>query len=342
MNVLLLGGTGLISTSISRQLLEQGHNITLYNRGKSQNRLPEGAVYEEIIGDRKDTHAFENAFSEKTYDVVVDMIAFSPDDTLSAIRAFSGRCGQFIHCSTVCVVSGPTEQIPTTETEPYHSIGGYGKNKAAIEEILLRAFEKEQFPATIMRPSQSYGEGAGIIRPYGDWGSFATFIDRLRKGKPVIVPGDGTNVWAACHVDDVASGFIGTMGKSVTHGQIYNITGEENMTWNTYHAQVAEVVGGTFEPVYIPTTTLKELVPYEWVSGLWEIFAWPSVFDNTKIKRDGGWPGQTVTWKQGVKRTVDWMEANNRIVDSDTDYREDGVIAAWRQAVAQIPKFTNA
>jgi uncharacterized protein YbjT (DUF2867 family) len=85
MNVLLLGGTGLISTAISRQLLEQGHHITLYNRGKSQNRLPEGAVYEEIIGDRKDTHAFENAFSDKHYDVVVDMIAFAPDDTLSAI-----------------------------------------------------------------------------------------------------------------------------------------------------------------------------------------------------------------------------------------------------------------
>ena len=343
MKVLLIGGTGLISTSISRQLLEQGHEVTLYNRGQSQNRLPEGFAYKTIQGDRKDFAALENTFGGRDapiYDIVVDMVAFHPDDTNSALRAFSGRCGQFLHCSTVCVVSGPPTMIPVSETEPYHSIGDYGKNKAAIEERLLEAFEKEKFPATILRPSQTYGEGGSIIRPYGDWGSFATFADRLRKGKPVIVPGDGTNVWAACHVDDVAAGFIGTMGKEHCKGQIYNITGEENMTWNTYHQQVAEVVGGTFEPVYIPTMVLKEILPYAWVSGLWEIFAWPSIFDTSKIKRDAGWPGQTITWREGVKRTADWMDANGRTSDSDTDYREDSVIATWRQAIAQIPRFT--
>jgi nucleoside-diphosphate-sugar epimerase len=344
MKILCIGGTGLISTAISRQLLEQGHEVTLYNRGKSENRLPEGAAYTVIQGDRKDFATFESTFSDPSstkYDIVVDMVSFHPDDTASAIRAFSGRCGQFLHCSTVCVVSGPPQTIPVNETEPYHSIGGYGKNKAAIEEMLLEAFAKDKFPATILRPSQTYGEGGSIIRPYGDWGSFGTFVDRLRKHKPVIVPGDGTNVWAACHVDDVAAGFIGTMGKEQCKGQVYNITGEENMTWNTYHEQVAEVVGGVFEPVYIPTTVLKEILPYEWVNGLWEIFAWPSIFDNSKIRRDAGWQGQTVSWRQGVKRTADWMEANGRISDSDSDYREDSVIATWRQALSQIPPFTN-
>jgi len=157
MHILFIGGTGLISTAIARQLLGAGHQVTLFNRGKSENRLPSGA--EVIVGDRKDYAAFELTFADKSYDVVVDMVAFHPDDTASAIRTFAGRCGQFIHCSTVCVYSGPVSQIPTTETEPYHSVGWYGQNKIACEKLLLEAHADNQFPMTIMRPSHSYGEG---------------------------------------------------------------------------------------------------------------------------------------------------------------------------------------
>lgn len=334
MKVLFIGGTGLISTAIARQLLEAGHEVTLFNRGKSQNRLPqEGATI--IHGDRKDYAAFEQTFADKTFDVVVDMVAFHPDDTASAIRAFQGRCGQFLHCSTVCVYSGPPEQIPTTETEPFHSIGQYGKNKIACEQMLFQAFENDGFPATILRPSHSYGEGGSIIRPFGP---ADTFVDRLRKNKPILVPGDGTGLWASCHVEDVAAGFIGTMNNEKCHGQAYNIAGDEWMTWNTYHEQVAEVVGGTFNPVYIPTDILGQVAP-KLSGGTREIFAWPSIFVNDKIKRDAGYPGQTIPWREGVRRTLAWMEANGKLADSGKDDYEDRLAAAWQSgAAAALPK----
>jgi nucleoside-diphosphate-sugar epimerase len=332
MDVLFLGGTGLISTAIGRKLLARGERVTLFNRGKSENRLPDSPNLTVITGDRKDRSAFESAFADRHYDVVVDMIAFSTDDTESAIRAFSGRCGQFIHCSTVCVYSGPPFSIPTPETEPYHSVGGYGKAKAAIEERLLAEHAQNAFPATILRPSHSYGEGGGILRPWGPWD---TFVSRLRQGKPVIVPGDGTNLWASCHVDDVAEGFIAVMGKPETFGQTYNITGEENMTWNTYHEQVAEVVGGTFEPVYIPTHVLVDRAP-ALSGGLNEIFAWPSIFVNDKIKAVG-YPGQTISFKEGTKRTLDYLEARGKLKPSGDEY-EDTLIAAWKASVAVLPQ----
>lgn len=335
MNVLFIGGTGLISTSISRLLLAQGHGVTLFNRGKSENRLPEGA--EEIRGDRKDYAAFEKTFADKSYDVVVDMVAFHPDDSASAVRAFAGRCKQFIHCSTVCVYSGSVSQIPTTETEPYHSIGGYGKNKILCEQLLLEAFEKQQFPVTIMRPSHSYGEGGGVIRAFGSYGYMEQFVDRLRKGKPIIVPGDGNSLWASCHVDDVARGFVGVMDNPKALGQAYNITGDEWITWNTYHEQVAQVVGGTFSPVHIATDTLREVCP-DWANSAYEIFEWPSVFDNSKIKRDTNYTGQTVSFKEGVRRTVDWLEAKGRIVDSDTEDYEDRLVAAYQAQTGQLPR----
>ena len=332
MHILFIGGTGLISTAIARQLLGSGHQVTLFNRGKSENRLPSGA--EVITGDRKDYAAFESTFADKTYDVVVDMVAFHPDDTASAIRAFTGRCKQFIHCSTVCVYSGPVSQIPTTETEPYHSVGEYGQNKIACERLLLQAHIKDQFPMTIMRPSHSYGEGGSVIRSFGP---ADTFIDRLRQHKPVIVQGDGNSPWGACHVDDVARGFVGVMGNPKCLGEAYNIASDEYMTWNQYHQQVAEVVGGTFTPVHIPTDTLREFAPH-WTGSTYEIFQWPSIFDNAKIKRDTSYTGQTIDFKRGVERTVAWLESEKKLADSNGDDYEDRLIAAWREKTEGLPK----
>jgi len=332
MHVLFIGGTGLISTAIARQLLEAGHKVTLFNRSQSESRLPPGA--ETIMGDRKDYAAFEQTFADKSYDVVVDMVAFHPDDSASAIRAFAGRCGQFIHCSTVCVYSGPVAQIPTTETEPYHSLGSYGKDKIVCELLLLQAFEDQRFPVTIMRPSHSYGEGGDIIRSVGPGN---TFIDRLRKAKPLLVQGDGNSLWAACHVDDVARGFIATMGNGRCLGEAYNIAGDEWFTWNQYHDQVAEVCGGTFSPVHIPTDTLRRLAP-GLTGSTHDILQWPSVFDNSKLKRDTDYAGQTVSFKEGTRRTLAWLEANGRLKDSDADDYEDRLIAAWRAKTGELPR----
>ena len=332
MHVLFIGGTGLISTAIARQLLERGDKVTLFNRGKSESRLPPGA--ETITGDRKDYAAFEAAFSDKSYDVVVDMVAFHPDDSRSAVRAFAGRCGQFLHCSTVCVYSGPVTQIPTTETEPYHSLGGYGKDKAICELLLLQAFEAQGFPVTIMRPSHSYGEGGGIIRSVGPGD---TFVDRLRKNKPIIVQGDGNSLWASCHVDDVAKGFIATMGNDRCLGEAYNITADEWFTWNQYHQRIADIAGGTFNPVYVPTETLREVAP-QMSGGTYEIFEWPSIFDNGKLKRDTAYAGQTVSFEEGTRRTLAWLEENGKLKDSDGDDYEDRLAAAWREKTGELPR----
>ena len=336
MHVLFIGGTGLISTATARLLLSLGHKVTLFNRGKSPSRLTEGG-YDVITGDRKDYAAFESTFAGKRFDVVVDMVAYSPDDTASAIKAFTGRCDQFIHCSTVCVYSGPPETIPTPETEPFHSVGGYGKNKIKCEELLFDAHKTSGFPATIIRPSHSYGEGGQVIR---SWGKHETFVDRLRKNKPVVMHGDGTSLWASCHVDDVGRGFVATMGVEACKGQAYNVTADEYFTWNTYAQIVANAAGGTFDPCYIPTDILADLAP-GLSGGLTEIFAHTSIFDNAKIKRDTAsgdnpYTGQTVPFADGVRRNLAWLDAENKIADSDTtehDRYEDGLIAEWRSGV---------
>lgn len=333
MNVLLIGGTGLISTSIARQLLERGDEVTLFNRGQSENRLPEGA--KEIRGDRREYSQFENTFADARYDVVCDMVSFVPDDAASALRAFRGKVGQFIQCSTVCVYSGPVMEYPTTETEPYHSIGEYGKNKAIIDQMFLEAFGSEGFPATIMRPSHSYGEGGGIVRSFG---LSNTQVKRMRAGKPIIVHGDGTSMWGSCHVDDVARGFIAAMGKEKCLGQAYNVAASEWLTWNDLYAILARVLAADFQGVYVPTDVLRQVTP-QWAQSTHEIFQWPGFFDSSKLMRDSGWHGQTISFEDGTRRNVQWLDEGNKLAElrDEDDAYEDELISAWQKVAAALP-----
>ncbi|NLF38747.1 NAD-dependent epimerase/dehydratase family protein, partial [bacterium] len=226
MDILVIGGTGLISTSITHQLVGRGHDVTLYNRGRSETRFPDKV--KRITGDRGDFAAFERQMrATKPFDCVIDMVCFRPDEAESLIRAFHGRAGQLIFCSTVDVYARPTRLFPITEDEPRGGVSEYGRNKVRCEEILLAAHRSGAFPVTVIRPAMTYGEGGVLIHSFG-WST--TFLDRIRKGRPVIVHGDGQSLWTACHIDDVARAFVGAVGNARAHGKCYHATGEEWMT----------------------------------------------------------------------------------------------------------------
>ena len=333
MKILIIGGTGLISTAITRQLLERGDDVTLYNRGKSEARFPEGA--RSIHGDRKDYPAFEAAMaSAGDFDAIIDMIGFVPEDAESAIRAFHGRAGHYVFCSTVCVYGGPASRYPIREDEPRRPIGSYGANKVLCEAILLAADHHGDFPVTIIRPSQTYGEGGTIVHSLG---GRTSYLDRIRKGKPIIVHGDGQCLWAACHVDDVARAFVGALGNQAAFGKTYNVTGEEWMTWNHYHEGVAEALGMPMPRlVHIPSDVLAKVLPRR-ASISVDIFQYPSIFDNSAAMQDLGFR-YTIPWVEGVRRTVAWLDARGKIENCEEDVLEDRVIVAWEQMGEAIQK----
>jgi len=331
MKVLIIGGTGLISTSITSQLLQRGDEVTLYNRGRSEARIPEGASF--IHGDRKSYAEFEaQMHSTGNFDVVIDMVAFTPEDAESVVRAFRGRAQHVIFCSTVCAYGGPATHYPIREDEPLAPVSTYGSNKGKCEQILLAAAALGEFSITIMRPSQTYGEGGTIVHSMG--GS-TSYLDRIRKGKPIIVHGDGSCLWAACHIDDVARGFVGAALNPVAYGKTYNLTGEEWMTWNMYHAGVARALEAPKPTlVHIPTDLLALVAPKKFGISI-DIFQWPSVFDNSAAIADLGFQ-YTISWEEGVRRTVKWLDTRGRIDNSDLDTFEDELIAAWQGASTSL------
>jgi nucleoside-diphosphate-sugar epimerase len=324
MNYLIIGGTGLISTPMTRFLIEKGENVTLYNRGQREARFPHGAKL--ITGDRTRFTEFEHQMSEaEKFDFVIDMVCFRPEEAESAVRAFKGRIQQYIFCSTVDVYGKPGLNMPYKESEPRLALTEYGKNKVLCEDIFMKAHTQGDFKTTVIRPAATYGEGGTIIHTFG-WKT--TYLDRIRKGKPVIVSGDGNSLWVMCHVDDCARAHLAACGNSKAFGKAYHVTGEEWMTWNQYHDKVAQALDAP-EPklIHIPAEILYRLAPEESAITYFN-FQYSNVFDNSAAKQDLGY-AYTIPFVEGVKRTVAWLDQNKRIENSDHDGFDDRLISAW-------------
>jgi nucleoside-diphosphate-sugar epimerase len=326
MKILIIGGTGLISTPLTHFLLERGDDVTLYNRGATSSRVPAGTKM--LSGDRQQYDAFENQMREAGhFDCVIDMVGYDPGDAESVVRAFKGRIGQFIFCSTVDVYRKPATRYPYTEAESYGGLNTYSKNKVICEQRLLDAHANGDFPVTIIRPAYTYGESRGVLYPVGSSGAY---LGRIHQGKPIIVHGDGSSLWVACHIDDVARGFVGAIGNSRAFGKSYHTTGEEWMTWDRYHQGVAEALGApppTF--VHIPTDALVKLVPDRAVSVA-DNFQFNNIFDNSAAHVDLGFR-YTVSWVEGVKRAVAWLERNRKPGIPDDILIDDQIIGTWSQ-----------
>jgi nucleoside-diphosphate-sugar epimerase len=336
MRVLIIGGTGLISTAISREFLANGVDLTLYNRGVSEARIPDGAKI--VTGDRNDKQAFEQQIADLgSFDCVIDMICFSPAQAESTIRAFRGRTQQVIFCSTVDVYTKPANRYPYTEAETRFASNGYGQNKVLCEDLFIEAHQRGDFAATVIRPAMTYGEGGKLVNLYG-WGTY--HLDRLRKGKPLIIHGDGSALWVACHVDDAAHAFVQAAGNSVTFGRSYHVTGEEWLTWNRYYTITAQALNApppTF--VHIPTDVLSKLMP-KLSSPLVTNFQGNTIFDNTAAHRDLDFRYR-ISWAEGVRRTIEWLDAHDGVKSEVYNSIDDRILEAWSrlssEMVSQLP-----
>jgi len=322
MRVLIIGGTGLISTSIAQHLLDRGDALTVFNRGRTPVRV-RGRL-EVVTGDRWEPGSLERAVAGRTWDAVIDMTAFAPEHGDQLVQVFWGRTAQVVLCSTACVYGGPAAELPIRETSPRQPFGRYGVNKAAIEDRLLEHSGRDGTVATILRPSFTTGEGttaAGLL--FDD-----ALVSRMRARLPVIVMDDGRTPWAIAHVSDVARGFVASLGNPRAAGNDYHLTSHEHTDWNGVYRALAEAAGATPEIVYVPSDWLRKVAPRRSL-GVWFIYRFPSVYDNTKAERDLGFR-TAVPLVETFRRQVRWMEDTGKLRGVDEEPCEDCLVGAWR------------
>lgn len=279
MKVLIVGGTGLISTGIVEQLLARGANVTLFNRGRRA-RTP--ASVSVIVGDRDVPGEFEGRLARERFDVVIDMVCFSPAQAEATVRAFAGRTEQLLFCSTVCTygVDIPP-QVLIDETFAQRPTSEYAQNKLACEQRLRRADAEGAFKTTIVRPSNTYGPGASLI----DQMEFDSAVwDRVENGLPVLLAGDGLGLWQSTHRSDVGRFFAYAAGNSRTYSDDFNATREHVFTWRDYYREAAQALGVQAQLVLAPAGWVVAQSPRRF-GFLDEITRYHGAYSSEKARR---------------------------------------------------------
>ena len=303
MKVLCIGGTGNISTSVSRLAVKQGVELFLLNRGKSGVKIPGATV---LIGDIHDEQGTAELLKGHTWDAVVNWIAFTPEEIERDIRLFSGKTQQYIFISSASCYQKQTGSPVITESTPlYNPVWDYSMQKIRCEEMLSDASGKSGFPVTVVRPSHTYD----LLLPIPFGGSReSTILDRIRRGKKILVHGDGTSLWVLTHAKDFAKGFIGLMGNPAAVNQAFHITSDEVLTWNGIVQTIAQALGTKADIVHVSSEMICRHFP-ESRGNLLGDKAHSVIFDNAKIKRFVPTYSADIPFKTGIVETIEKFDA---------------------------------
>ncbi len=191
----------------------------------------------------------------------------------------------------------------------------------------MHAYRDEKFPITIVRPSHTYDQT--LLPMHGGY----TMVDRMRKGKPVIVHGDGTSLWVLTHHADFARGFVGLLGNSHAIGDAFQITSDEWLTWNQIYTLVAQAAGVEPQLVHVPSELIAAYDP-QWGASLLGDKSNSMIFDNSKIKRVGARFCRQHPLRQGARQIIQWYDGDpaRRQVDPAFEAIIERILAGYQKA----------
>ena len=328
MKILFIGGTGTISMAITRLLAKQGHELYLLNRGNRNSDLPEGIKY--ITTDINDEAKTASLLEGMEFDCVGEFIGFVPAQLERDFRLFAGKTGQFIYISSASAyLKPPTGYVITEETPLVNPYWEYSRNKKACEDYLLERYREDGFPVTIVRPSHTYDERSVPLGVHGSGGSWQV-VKRIKEGKPVIIHGDGSSLWTITHNSDFAKAYAGLIGNPKAIGEAFHITTDESRSWNEIYGYIAEALGVELKPYYVSSQTLADLSDYDYVGSLIGDKSNSVVFDNSKVKSLVPDFKATVSFREGIRSTVEYILAHPEYQNEDKEFDQwcDKVIAA--------------
>jgi nucleoside-diphosphate-sugar epimerase len=334
---LFIGGTGTISTAITRKVAKDGEwELWLLNRGNRSEVLPKEV--KTINADINDEEDVARKLEGTEWDCVCDFIGFVPEQVERDYRLFKGRTRQYMYISSASAyqkpVPSPYINEGTALANPYWQ---YSRDKIACEEFLMKKYREEGYPVTIIRPSHTYDERSVPLGVHGKNGSWQV-LKRMIEGKPVIIHGDGTSLWTMTHNSDFAKGFTGLMGNPHAIGTAFQITNDETLTWNQIYTTIADVLGVELKPYYVASDFLASVSDYDLMGSLVGDKACSVIFDNAKLKRAVPGFTPTVRFEQGIRMTIENVLAHPSLQKDDPDFDAwcDRVIDTLEEAKKKI------
>ncbi|PCJ98350.1 MAG: NAD-dependent dehydratase [Flavobacteriaceae bacterium] len=324
MKVLFIGGTGNISTPSSRLAIEKGIDLYHLNRGTTKVKI---AGVKTILGDISKPEELAE-LKTHSWDVVVNWVAFTPDDIARDIVLFKGKTKQYLFISSASCYQTPLSYPIITESTPLkNNLWDYSNDKIKCEDSLMKAYREDDFPITIVRPSHTYDTVIPIA--LGGFKEYTT-PHRMLNGEKIIIHGDGTSLWTVTHADDFAVGLVGLLGLTQAIGHAFHITSDEILTWNMIHKILADSLGCELNAVHIASDFISKIEP-SLGPGLHADKAETVIFDNTKIKTFVPAFKATIPFSEGIKRTLKYLDDNPemKIINKEENAQFDNILKAY-------------
>lgn len=326
MKILFIGGTGNISLAASRLAVASGHQLTLLTRGKMGSQVPGART---ILADIQQPATVEQALGDECFDAVVNFINYTAEDIERDLRLFSRRCAQYVFISTTATYAAPA-RLPYREDTPLRNPHWqYARDKISAELRLNRAYQDEGFPFTIVRPSHTYDSwipaGVGGSRTY-------TIIDRIERGLPVVVHGDGASLWTITHSSDFACGLVGLLGNPQAIGHAFHITSQEALTWDEIILTLGAAVGREPHMVHIPSDFIAARDAETGASLLGDK-KWCKIFDTSKIQQFVPQFRCEIPFHQGIRATLGRYASGElkKVVDPHIHALIDRLVSDYQQ-----------
>ena len=334
----MIGGTGTISSAITRQLAEGGHDLWLLNRGNRKDEVP--ANVKQVIVDIDDEQEVLRQLGDEQFDAVCEFIGFVTQQVERDIRYFRGRTRQYVYISSASAYNKPAANHVITEgTTLANPHWEYSRNKIACEELLMKEYREHGFPVTIVRPSHTYCERGVPLSVHGLKGSWPV-LKRMMEGKPVLVHGDGSSLWTLTWNEDFARGFIGLLGNPKAIGEAFQIMSDEQLTWDQVYECVGNALHVTPKLYHVASDFLAAVAPAAWdfEGNLLGDKAVTVVFDCTKLKRAVPGFQATVRYDEGVCRCIEYLFAHPELQVEDPEFDAwcDRVIEAQEKCKKEI------
>jgi nucleoside-diphosphate-sugar epimerase len=304
MRLLVMGGTEFISLHLLQSLLRRGHEVTVFNRGRRQERLPAGV--RAVTGDRKDHAGLRERLRGERFDGVFD-VTYAPtvgEDVAALLDALEGR-PHVIFVSTGRVYDHALP-IPYSEETPRGSYwGDYARHKIAGEDVLLERHRRDGWPVTIVRPTH-------VMGPLNTRNNETFFMDRIWRGRPVLVPGHGGWLRQFGHVEDLADAMALMLGNPKAHGQAYNVMGEDVITQVGFVELIAEVMGRPVTLAHFDPALLKRIDKPGPVFGQNLVYECHAVHTTHKLRLELGIRPR-YTLASGLAQTWKWYRAEGLV-----------------------------
>lgn len=333
MKALIIGGTGTISSAVVELLVRKQWEVYVLNRGTGRKTLP--SEVKQITVNVDDEKAVSEKLEGLHFDTVCEFIGFVPSQLERDYRLFKGKTEQYIFISSASAYHKPVRSYVITEgTTLANPHWEYSRNKIACEEYLMKLYRDEGFPVTIVRPSHTYDERAIPVGAHGKNG-FWQVIKRIKEEKSVIIQGDGSSLWTVTFNTDFAVGFVGLMGNPHAVGEAFHITSDESLTWDQIYETIADALGVKLRPYHVSSDFLAEVgKQYDFEGGLLGDKSCTVVFDNSKLKRVVPEYNAVVSFKEGVRKALDYILAHPecQVEDEEFDKWCDNVIEALEKA----------